>query len=101
LSTASKTRPKAPAPNNAIALFNRAILLERLELHGQAELDLKRYLEVDPSSEWSKEARSRLTNIRQSIGLHKDGVSKLLLKPRYAVQVLKDRGISAFASRDD
>jgi len=57
----------ARQPNNTVVLFNRAILLERLFLYHQAEDDWKRYLELDPSSAWAKEARSRLAALQEKI----------------------------------
>jgi CHAT domain-containing protein len=45
-------------PDLAEAHFNRALILEKLGL--SADAAWKRYLELDPSSEWSNEARARL-----------------------------------------
>jgi len=42
------------------ALFNRALILERLGLSQAAREAWQRYLVVDPSSPWAKEARERL-----------------------------------------
>jgi CHAT domain-containing protein len=47
-------------PKNAAALFNRAIVLERLGLHGMAAKAWVDYLNVDGSSAWADEARQRL-----------------------------------------
>lgn len=45
------------------ALFNRAIILGALALHGEAAVACKRYLDVDSSSEWAREIRERLRKI--------------------------------------
>jgi tetratricopeptide (TPR) repeat protein len=42
--------------NDLVALFNRAIVYARLGKSAEATADLRRYLELDPSSNWSKEA---------------------------------------------
>ena len=46
-------------PDLPEALFNRALILDRLGLERQASVAWNRYLEVDPRSEWSREARRR------------------------------------------
>ena len=45
---------------HAEALFNRALILERMESREPARAAWERYLEVDPSGEWSAEAREHL-----------------------------------------
>jgi len=47
------------------ALFNRAALHEEMALLPQAEADLRKYLEKDPSSKWADEARQKLKLIEQ------------------------------------
>jgi tetratricopeptide (TPR) repeat protein len=42
------------------ALFNLALVYERLGQFGEAERRLKLYLQVDPASGWAKEVRSKL-----------------------------------------
>lgn len=42
---------------NAAALFNRALIVEQLGARAQARVAWQRYLDVDPNSEWSAEAR--------------------------------------------
>ncbi|HXA51781.1 MAG TPA: hypothetical protein VNV86_15800, partial [Candidatus Acidoferrum sp.] len=41
------------------AYFNRAVINEKLHYYEPALADWKRYLELDPSSEWAKEAQER------------------------------------------
>jgi CHAT domain-containing protein len=71
----------AKTPDNRIALFNRAIIMERLYLYHQAEEDWLKYLELDRSSEWAEEARSRLSELRKKIQKQKDSSSRPLLAP--------------------
>ncbi|HEX7680615.1 MAG TPA: CHAT domain-containing protein, partial [Thermoanaerobaculia bacterium] len=59
--TALRADPKLPE-----ALFNRALILERLGLMDEARQAWQRYLEVDPSSQWATEARARLADLPHS-----------------------------------
>jgi hypothetical protein len=45
------------------ARFNRALILDRLYLRGQARAAWMRYLEVDPGSLWTQEAQARLADL--------------------------------------
>lgn len=55
-------------PNNLNALFNRAVISERVKLMDQAVSDWNHYLELDPNGDWSSEARGRLDNIQKKNG---------------------------------
>jgi hypothetical protein len=50
-------------PNLPEALFNRALILERLGLTDEAKRAWQRYLEADSSSDWATEARSRMAQL--------------------------------------
>ena len=54
----------AKTPNDTVALFNRAIVAEKIAMLTQAEEDWKRYLEIDSNGPWSGEARSRLQRLQ-------------------------------------
>jgi CHAT domain-containing protein/tetratricopeptide (TPR) repeat protein len=47
-------------PRNRVALFNRALALQRFGLAGEAVRGWQAYLAVDPRSAWAREARTRL-----------------------------------------
>lgn len=47
-------------PKRVDAYFNRALILEALGLRDAARREWRRYLELDPSSDWSNEARDQL-----------------------------------------
>lgn len=68
-------------PRNEIARFNRAIASERLLLYQQAMEDWKRYLELDPHSAWSEEARRRLQDLQEKLDLQKERSARPLLGP--------------------
>jgi tetratricopeptide (TPR) repeat protein len=53
-------------PSLPEALFNRALILERLGLPQQARETWERYLKIDPSSPWATEAREREKRLRSS-----------------------------------
>jgi hypothetical protein len=55
-------------PHFAEAAFNRALILERLGLAGEARLAWQHYLELDPDSAWAKEAREHLAHIQAPTG---------------------------------
>jgi len=50
-------------PKLAEALFNRALVLERLSLAGEARTAWQRYLDADVSSPWAVEAREHLAKL--------------------------------------
>ncbi len=50
-------------PRSREALFNRALILERLGIRGEARAAWQRYLENDPSSQWAAEAREHLARL--------------------------------------
>jgi tetratricopeptide (TPR) repeat protein len=50
-------------PDDPVALFNRAIILERMDLNSRAIEDWRHYLRVDPDREWASEARKRLVEL--------------------------------------
>ena len=51
-------------PNNPAALFNRAIIYERLYLYGRAIADWEQFLNVEKDAGWRKEAEKRLQELR-------------------------------------
>lgn len=59
---ALQLRPDLPE-----ALFNRALIVERLGLRDQARAAWERYLASDPSSPWSTEARQHLRELAATI----------------------------------
>lgn len=56
------------APRLPAALFNHALLLERLGLPAQARAAWRRYLEADPASPWTAEARAHLARLPATTG---------------------------------
>lgn len=65
---AAADRALALEPRFAEALFNRALIAEKLGLADEARAAWQRYLEVDPSSPWADEARAHLTRLGAAAG---------------------------------
>jgi CHAT domain-containing protein/tetratricopeptide (TPR) repeat protein len=73
------------APNNTVALFNRAIVLEQLMLYRAAVEDWNRYLTIDNSSPWAEEARKELDKLKRELAArHKVSVEPLLSPTDFA-----------------
>lgn len=58
-------RSLALNPSDPVAVFNRAIVAEKLFLYREAIADWERYLRLDPEGEWAREAKERLEEIRR------------------------------------
>ena len=65
--TALRRDPKLPE-----ALFNRALIIERLGLRDLARAAWQRYLGADPSSPWAKEAEQHLRSLRPEAGFREE-----------------------------
>lgn len=66
LALAAADRALRLDPELAEAHFNRALILQRMGLLEQARKSWDSYLTLDPNSEWSVEARSRLRRISET-----------------------------------
>jgi tetratricopeptide (TPR) repeat protein len=54
-------------PSFSVALFNRAIVFERMKLYQNAMSDWNRYLGLDSSGKWADEARKRLKGLESKL----------------------------------
>jgi CHAT domain-containing protein len=75
----------AVAPDDPVALFNRAIVSERQFLYHQALDDWEHYLRIDPRSEWADEARKRADAVRERLRKHDESHAAPLLTPSQVV----------------
>lgn len=73
------SRALAKSPRNPVALFNRAVVYERIFLLHEAENDWTLYLQIDPSGDWAEEAREHLRALRQKLQEHDEGLKIPLL----------------------
>jgi CHAT domain-containing protein/cytochrome c-type biogenesis protein CcmH/NrfG len=71
----------AEKPDDPVAIFNRAIVSERIFLYKQAIADWEHYLILDPHGEWTAEAQGRLDAVRQKLRSHDRGSSSPLMNP--------------------
>jgi CHAT domain-containing protein/tetratricopeptide (TPR) repeat protein len=69
------------SPDDPVALFNRALICERIFLYTQAVNDWKHYLTVDPTGEWADSARRHLDALRNKLKEHQTNSSRPLLNP--------------------
>lgn len=58
-------RALAGAPDDPVALFNRAITEDKLHLYDPAIRDWQHYLQIDSSGPWADEARRRLAEVKK------------------------------------
>jgi CHAT domain-containing protein/tetratricopeptide (TPR) repeat protein len=71
----------ASSPNDPIAIFNRAIVEEKLHLYNPAILDWQHYLELDPTGSWADEARKRLQATQEKVRTKESGLMEPLVNP--------------------
>jgi CHAT domain-containing protein len=57
----------AKHPDDPVALFNRAIALQRMYAYDEAIRDWEHYLRVDPGGNWADEARQRLSELKEKM----------------------------------
>jgi CHAT domain-containing protein len=69
-------------PKFAPALFNRALALEHLGLRDAARTAWQRYLDADPSSDWSAEARERLAKLNEHGEVFDEKALRIATGPR-------------------
>ncbi len=72
LSRALKAKPNFPE-----AIFNRAVVYERMYLFEEALKEWRHYLDLDPRGGWAEEARRRLADIEQKKKVRQDALNKI------------------------
>ena len=81
-------------PDDAVALFNRAIVAEHLFLYQQALDDWEHYLRVDPGSQWAEEAHKRADAVREVLKEH-GGKAAPLLSPAEVAAMANSGSLSS------
>jgi CHAT domain-containing protein/cytochrome c-type biogenesis protein CcmH/NrfG len=66
------------APDDRVALYNRALTCEKISLYTQAIDDWEHYLKVDPQGEWTDQARTKLQTIKEKMRKHSDAENEPL-----------------------
>ena len=54
-------------PENTVAIFNRALVYERLQQYLMAEKEWKLFLNIEPDSDWRNEAEKKLSQVQDMI----------------------------------
>jgi len=72
----------AKAPDEPVALFNRALACERMFLYTQAVNDWEHYLRVDPRGGWADDARTNLERVKQKMAEREKRTATPLLSPK-------------------
>lgn len=85
------SRALAKTPDDPVALFNRALALEKMDLRSQAIRDWEHYLRVDPSGDWATEARRRLSELREKMKAREKPAALLRNDPAAAAPLLRAR----------
>lgn len=91
----------AKTPDDPAALFNRAIVYDRVPLYHQAIEDWEHYLRVDHQGSWTGEARQRLEETRKKNEEHDRRSSEPLLQPQVVKQKVSAIDQSTWAVVDE
>jgi|GEM_PF-1088133 len=85
-------------PDNPVALYNRALISEKMFLYQQAINDWQHYLQIDRSGEWAQEASQHLNSLQKKLVDHERSINEPLLQSRNFVE---DSGVSPKAQLGD
>lgn len=69
-------------PDDAVALYNRALVDEKMFLFPQAIEDWEHYLRIDSHGEWAEDAKHRLDALHKKLADHEKSAGEPLLQPR-------------------
>jgi CHAT domain-containing protein len=90
----SISKALAKSPYDPVALYNRALVCERMFLYTQAVDDWQQYVRVDPNGEWAEDARKHLAALQEKLKKHAERLAEPLLTPReIAAAVAEDTAI--------
>jgi CHAT domain-containing protein/Flp pilus assembly protein TadD len=78
-------------PDSPVALFNRAVVYERMFLYDDARKDWEHYLKLDPSSGWAQEARGRKQAIEGKMAARERAMKSLASASGYLESVKSGR----------
>ena len=87
-------------PHDLVALFNRAIILEKMHSPGPAIDAWEHYLTLDPSSGWAEEARRRLRELRKQSTVHQEKLDAPLLDPHALIKEINPDDESTWEAVD-
>src|SRR4029077_2193244 len=84
-------RTLAKTPDDHVALFNRAIALQKMFAYSEATRDWEHYLRVDPKGSWADEARRRLSELQEEMKARDRPAALLQSDPVTAAPLLRAR----------
>ena len=84
-------RTLAKTPDDHVALFNRAIALQKMFAYQEAIRDWEHYLRVDPKGSWADEARRRLSELQEEMKARDRPAALLQSDPVTAAPLLRAR----------
>jgi CHAT domain-containing protein/tetratricopeptide (TPR) repeat protein len=84
-------RVLAKTPDDPLALFNRAIALQKMYAYNEAIRDWEHYLRLDPKGNWANEARQRLGELREKMKARDRPAALLQSDPVAAASLLRAR----------
>ena len=85
------SRTLAKKPDDPVALFNRAITLQKMYAYSEATRDWEHYLRVDPKGDWADEARRRLGELQEKMKARDRPAALLQSDPVAALSLLQAR----------
>lgn len=91
-------RVLAKTPDDPLALFNRAIALQKMCAYNEAIRDWEHYLRVDSSGDWAAEARRRLSELQEKMKARDRPVALLQSDPVAAASLLRARAVGQTTS---
>ncbi|QNI31738.1 CHAT domain-containing protein [Alloacidobacterium dinghuense] len=86
----------ATTPDNSVALFNRAVVAERIYLYGAAEEDWKKFLQIETDPGWLSEGKHRYELLQQRIQKQEQNNSRAspIRDPASALSALRSHAIN-------
>ena len=84
-------RTLAKNPDDPVALFNRAIALQKMYAYDEAIRDWEHYLRVDSRGNWANEARQRLGELQEKMKARDRPAALLQSDPVAALSLLRAR----------
>jgi CHAT domain-containing protein/tetratricopeptide (TPR) repeat protein len=91
-------RTLAKKPDDPVALFNRAIALQKMYAYNEAVRDWEHYLRLDPRGDWAAEARRRLGELQERMKARDRPAALLQSDPVAALSLLQARANSQSTS---
>ncbi|HEY2664131.1 MAG TPA: hypothetical protein VGI47_07300, partial [Candidatus Binataceae bacterium] len=80
------SRSLKATPNSPEAVFNRAVVYDRMYLYEDGALEWRRYLEVERDGAWREEARRRLDELERKRRVRQTALARISDRPELLLQ---------------